>query len=101
MKAVPRRLCLNTLPCCSGTAGKTSLSFCSGADPLVWREGSTVLFPPQEGWDPRGQAEGWAGQRGLRWYSYPSKAVCSGQTLLLLTLGGSLSPPGPHTLDFA
>lgn len=44
VKAAPCRPCLNTLLCCSGTAGRTSLSFSSGVDPLVWMEGRSC-FP--------------------------------------------------------
>jgi len=35
VKAAPCLPCLNTLPCCRGTAGRPSSSFSSGADPLV------------------------------------------------------------------
>lgn len=61
MKTAPCLPCLNTLPCCRGTAGRASLSFSSGADPLVWREGKSHFLLL----GPSGEGQGTAGQRGL------------------------------------
>lgn len=41
MKAAPCLPCLNTLPCCRGTAGRPSSSFSSGTDLPVWRAGKS------------------------------------------------------------
>lgn len=55
VKAAPCPQCLNTLPCCSATAGRPSLNFSSGTDSLVWREGEQASLSPQEGWDLQGR----------------------------------------------
>lgn len=66
MKAAPCRLCLNTLPCCSGTAGRTSLNFSSGADPLVWRQGKPCFTLKRAGLSWAGVGLGWLDRVGCK-----------------------------------
>lgn len=53
-KAALCQPCLSTLPCFSGTAGRTFSNSSSGADPLVWRESKAGFFLWKLGCDSGG-----------------------------------------------